>query len=153
MSKHRVSSFAHPWNCVLAIVLINVLLLFSNVLGQNHPWMHIDSLKVSFGRVLGKIEEKDVNGNWQMEPTRYIVKIEFPDVYKSEVNTWSRQEWLRNLRTETSDFSTNLILYWITQKDATLLKERMPLGWRKHGKAQDIRYWKRYLKRNRPQIQ
>ncbi len=151
MPKQRISSFTHPWSRVLAIVLINMLLL-SNVLGQNHLWMHIDSLNVSFGRVLGKIEEKDINGKWQIEPTSYIVKIEFPDVYKSEVNTWSRQEWLRNLRTETSDFSTNLILYWITQRDATLLKERMPSGWRKHGKAQDIRYWKQYLRRNKPHI-
>ncbi len=89
MPKQRISSFTHPWSRVLAIVLINMLLL-SNVLGQNHLWMHIDSLNVSFGRVLGKIEEKDINGKWQIEPTSYIVKIEFPDVYKVKLIHGSR---------------------------------------------------------------
>ncbi len=75
------------------------------------------------------------------------VVIELTKKEQEAVKKISKENWLKLLNSETSDFSANLILYSLYDKDAfILLRNDDKEQWRKYMKTEDLDYWKLHLK-------
>lgn len=78
------------------------------------------------------------------QPTKQIVLINLSDEEKNYYQTLSINEWVKLLSDTKTDWATNLILYWLFEKEASKLK----LGknkWKKIYKAKEIDVWKSFL--------
>lgn len=76
---------------------------------------------------------------------KHLVVIKFSKNLKEEVSKWKYSDVLKFLSDDKTDWATNLILYYIYQKDAFMLLNSKRAKWAINLKAVDMEYWRKFL--------
>ena len=87
-----------------------------------------------------------------IKPSKYIVLIDFSKRQKKYLKSLSIKEWECLLKCEKTNFSTNLILYSIFEKGASLLLDTDKNEWNNCCQDDDIEYWIDYLSNNKEDL-
>lgn len=103
-----------------------------------------NDIEHSFGYVS---PELDMRSN-TMIPSKYIVMLNVSDNERKYYASLSRTGWLKLLKQSDSDYGTNLVLYFFTEKDAILILDKHREAWLRTSKNDDLDYWSNYLKCN-----
>jgi hypothetical protein len=75
------------------------------------------------------------------------VMVELNEKEEKIVKNLNRATWLKLLNNEETDWSANLMLYYIYNKDAILLMQNKDINvWKKYAKAEDLAHWSTILK-------
>lgn len=105
----------------------------------------IKNIKINYSIVfIGADLDLDNNS---IKPSKYIVLIDFSKRQKKYLKSLSIKEWECLLKCEKTNFSTNLILYSIFEKDVLLLNMDKK-EWNDCCQDDDIEYWTDYLSNN-----
>lgn len=85
------------------------------------------------------------------EGWKYRVTVEnITDTDREKFKTIPLETWIQLLEDQNTDWSANLILYDIYEKDAAMLSRRDKKDrWRSFMKEEDISYWKEALSKKR----
>jgi hypothetical protein len=75
------------------------------------------------------------------------VMVELNEKEEKIVKNLNRATWIRLLKNIETDWSANLMLYYIYNRDAILLKQNKDIiVWKKYAKADDLEHWNTVLK-------
>ncbi len=84
--------------------------------------------------------------NNSITPVMYLIDVKIPARFKNKFKQLDKDKLLKLLINEDTDWTTNLLLYDIFEKDATFLWEINRNEWTLEGKAKDIDYWQSVLR-------
>jgi hypothetical protein len=81
-------------------------------------------------------------------PSRYLIQVDLADATKKHYKTVRKEQWIRWLKDDTSDWATNLLLYSLYERDAIAFQVyiRDRKTWLGKLKTEDIEYWGSFLK-------
>ena len=129
---------------VLIIILFTVSFSMS-VYAQNIG-MDNDSVDYLIEYVSIELDEEEDN---VITPSKYVVVIDLTETQKEGIKKLSYKDWERLLTDINTDFVSNLLLYSLFERDATLLDGLNRDEWLKCCKSDDIHYWLKFLTQNK----
>ena len=95
---------------------------------------------------IGIPTSKFKDGMFYPNPKNYIV-TNVPAKSLQRIMKFKNYEWIKMLKDSNTCYSTNLLLYQITAKDATsYIIHKDKKSWTNYLKEEDIAYWLYYLK-------
>lgn len=78
----------------------------------------------------------------------YRVIVELNKKNNAIVKKISKENWLKLLNNNCTDYAANLLLYSMYKKDALILSKNDGIeSWRKYLKKDDLAYWSKHLKK------
>ena len=77
----------------------------------------------------------------------YRIRVKLTPKQDSLIRKLKKRQWINMLNNNTTDYAANILLYYIHNRDATvLLYNRSLKDWRDGMKNEDILYWNETLK-------
>ena len=77
----------------------------------------------------------------------YRIRVKLTPKQDSLIRKLEKRQWINMLNNNTTDYAVNILLYYIHNRDATvLLYNRSLKDWRDGMKNEDILYWNETLK-------
>lgn len=77
----------------------------------------------------------------------YRIRVKLTPKQDSLIRKLKKRQWINMLNNNTTDYAANILLYYIHNRDATvLLYNRSLKDWRDGMKNEDILYWNEALK-------
>jgi hypothetical protein len=106
----------------------------------SHQFFDNDSVRYDIIYVSHGVLSKDSN-----HISKHYIRVRMSKVYRNYLVKKDSVFWLDRLRNDRSDWATNLILYYLYDKDAsTLIVFNDRKKWLRI-KYDDIRYWRKFL--------
>ena len=130
---------------VFKILLLILVCKGNLILGQHMENSFIltnDSIKYKILLTGGPLEK----GN-KYKPSKYAVVMSLSKEVKEEYKKMTYDKWVNLLSESNTDWSSNIILYWLFDKDANKLE----IGkdkWKETRKKKDLDAWNNFLKEN-----
>jgi len=121
-----------------------IFLFFEGISQTKFSFIKNDSLKYHFGYVGMKVNPKTKG----FTLSKFIIKIDLTDSAGDLLKRIKKNEWISKLTDSTTDWATNLLLYYLYERDATQYKVNITNReyWLiLNQKQKEIRYWKKYL--------
>ncbi len=85
-------------------------------------------------------------------PAKDVVFIHFTEAIREFYKKLDHDQWIALLEDKKTDWSVNLLLYSLFQKDAEFIDRETQMQWIKIHKKDDLKYWKKFLKKNLDKI-
>ncbi len=78
-------------------------------------------------------------------PSKYVVDLNLPENQKECLSRLNYQDWITLLKNNQTDFDTNLILYFVFEREFFHLNEFNREIYIKSYKSEETAYWSKYL--------
>jgi hypothetical protein len=133
-------------NCLI-IILINCFLFPGSSFAQKLDSINNNTIMYGFKYVGSTM-------NWDTQigtASKIIVTIELTEVTRDSIKKISKKEWIKLLNNDRTDWTANLLLYYLYKKDAIefykIIKNRY--YWiNLLKKKEDLKYWTKHLPMN-----
>ncbi|MES2777610.1 MAG: hypothetical protein V4722_25750 [Bacteroidota bacterium] len=126
------------------ILIVSFLLvcILTQVVGQVR--LPVNNMTVRYGFRRYSMQLLDSN---KATPSKCVIEVAIPTKQKAKLKLVSSQQWLQWLKSDSTDWAANLILYDLYQRDADIyygvIKNKK--DWLLVGKESEIDYWNRFL--------
>jgi len=112
--------------------------------GQQLNDLYVPNDSVKYNVFLSASSMKNNN----LTPLKSLIILSLDSSQILKYQKLEYQGWVSLLESEHYDWSTNLVLYCIFEKDAYLLTNKTRDIWIKHKREKDLSFWKEYLPNN-----
>jgi hypothetical protein len=110
---------------------------------RSWPEYKIDNAPIKFVTYRTSLQFYDFD---RATPSEFRVYVQITDSIKKEFKTICKDEWLRLLQDEKTDWAANPILYDIYEKEAIKFRiQPNRLDWVNRHKAKEIEYWRSFF--------